>query len=232
MPYLKHTVIAGDNLQQLAQRYLGDASRWMEIAILNDLNYPFLWGSARDGSTPAKVKAIGETLTIPVDETIEDTPVSELQQGYDRILGEDIDVFSGLYNLYGTSYINLSDVEQAEMTADSYGDLHTVKGIKNLQQALLMRLMTPQGALLHHPDYGSQFHRLLGTLGSPTQLQKIKIELERVIRSDQRVEDVTISDFTFDGNIINVSLQIKPIGLDQIIALGLNLNQSGVISWA
>lgn len=232
MPYVKHTVVSGDTLQGLAQRYLGDASRWMDIAILNELDYPFIWDGVRDSNTPVNVRAIGETITIPVEESISDIPVSELQQGYDRVLGEDIDVFSGLYNNYGNSILPLTGVEQAEMSSDSYGDLCTVKGIKNLHQAILMRLMTPQGSLLHHPDYGSQIHMLLGSKGIPNQIQKAKIELERTIRSDKRVEDVTIQDFAFDGQTLFATIQIKPIGIDQIVELGIKLDQSGVVTWA
>jgi len=36
-----HTVVTGDRLDVLAQRYLGDASRWCIVADYNDLFYPF-----------------------------------------------------------------------------------------------------------------------------------------------------------------------------------------------
>lgn len=232
MPYVNHTVIAEDTLPKLAQRYLGDASRWQEIAILNELEYPFIVNEFRSAGTPKTVKAIGETLLIPLEESIEDAPLYELQEGYDRLLGEDIDLISSLLNEYGDTFLNFTEGEQAEMFADAHGDIRTVKGLRNLQQALLLRLMTPQGSLLHHPDYGSQIHDLIGKPETPNLLQKIKIELERTIRSDERVEDVVISDVTSEGGVVRATIQIKPIGLDKMFELGLNLNLSGVITWA
>lgn len=198
----------------------------MELAILNGLEYPFLVYTVRDGTTATTVKALGENLLIPVATEVENAPLYQLQQGYDRILGEDIDLFQA------TEFINLSDTEQGEMIADRYGDLKTVKGIQNLRQALIMRLMTPEGGLLHHPDYGSRFHLLLGQAGTPNNLQKVKIEIERCLRADPRVDDVIVSSVQLNGDIATATIAVKPIDIDQIVQLGLNMSQKGVITWA
>ena len=224
MKYATHTVVSGDTLQAISQFYLNDANRWTEIVFLNSLEYPFIVNEFRNENTPKYVKAIGEDLLIPVPEDIRNTPKSELQQGYTRLLGEDIALFN--------SDEIISDTYEGEMTANQFGDLATYQGIANLKQALMLRFATPLGELLHHPDYGTRLYSLIGDRNSPTNQQKVRVEIERTIRDDARVEDVIIEQLRIEFSTIIASIAVKPIGIDQLIEMGFRLDETGVIEWA
>lgn len=226
MAYIKHTVSYGDTLQELAQRYLDDSERWVEIAVLNNLDYPFIVDELRTPSTPPNVKAIGEELIIPVEQSFDTLPIYEKLEDYDKILGEDLALFSD------EKVIGVSEGYEAELQADVNGDLKTVRGIQNLKQAIILRLLTPQGSLLHHPQYGSKLADLVGQKGSPGQLQKIRIEILRTVRSDSRVKDAVIDELTLNGDILTVSMRIFVVGLDDVIDLVISMNGMGVIEWA
>lgn len=53
------TIQQGDILERIAQREYGDASRWLDIVVLNNLKPPYLDEVASDG-----VKAYGDTLLV------------------------------------------------------------------------------------------------------------------------------------------------------------------------
>lgn len=57
---LSHTVQQGDQIERLALKYMGDASLWVQIAILNGLSYPFL---TDDDTFVREVRATG-TVTF------------------------------------------------------------------------------------------------------------------------------------------------------------------------
>lgn len=224
MRYATHTIVLGDTLQAIAQFYLKDSNRWTEIALLNNLEYPFIVDEFRNGSTPEHVKAIGENLTLPIPEDIQNLPKSELQRGYDRLLGEDIALFK--------NDELVSDTYEGEMTANQFGDLATYRGIANLKQALMLRFATPLGELLHHPDYGTRLYSLIGDRNSPAHQQKVRVEIERTLRDDARVEDVIIEQLGIQFSTITASIAVKPIGINQLIEMGFRLDQTGVIEWA
>jgi hypothetical protein len=96
----------------------------------------------------------------------------------------------------------------------------------------MMRISTPLGSLLHHPDYGTRVHDYLGVKNLVENQQKIRVEIERTLRGDNRVEDIVVSNFVVDYESVYVILEIKPIGLDQIIEMGIALNSEGVVEWA
>ncbi|MBD1372585.1 hypothetical protein IC620_09485 [Hazenella sp. IB182357] len=200
---IEHIVRQGDTLPQLAQYYLGEASRWTEIVEANQLLYPYLVPEQRTAELHPDVRAVGESIRIATE-----PPYQRVED--ERFLGED-----------------LSLGWQGELGADAYGDLACVSGLENLQQAIRMRLSTPEGALLHHPTYGSRIEQLLGTKGDENTLRKLKIELERCVRSEPRVEEVRVSEVV-QVDECEATLHIRPLGFTENFKMDIQLNEQGV----
>jgi len=225
--YIKEAITPGDTVQALSQKYLGDANRWVELVLLNKLDYPFILDTVRDVSTPSNVLAIGDTILIPIqsgDITFE--TAFQLREDYERILGEDIAIFDS------NTSISLKEDFGGSFQADTNGDLKTVRGVQNLKQAIMLRFLVPYGSLLHHPDYGSKLFSLFGTAGTYGNAQKIKIEIQRIVLSDSRVQDINIDSFTITNGVAYISISITPIGIQDIINMNMSLDKTGVIEWA
>lgn len=207
--YRNHTISYGETLQSIAQDTLGDVERWVEIAILNDLIFPFL---SEEGEP--QTKKIGEYLLVPDEGQFEDViPSNEVFDIYEDAMGKDLSLFDE------SPFIMFSE-EIGEFSSDASGDLLVVRGFRNLRQSLILRLSTPVGSLLRHPDYGTSLPNLIGKRGDASLVQKLRIEIERTVRSDDRVEDITFDLFELDGDTLRVSMLIRPIGFNEMLKLG------------
>lgn len=226
--YIKEVITPGDTVQALSQKYLDDASRWVELVLLNKLDYPFIVDTIRDSSTPLNVLAVGDTILIPIQDgsDIEFSDVFQLRDDYERILGEDIAIFDS------NTSIQLNEDFGGTFQADTNGDIKTVRGVQNLKQAIMLRFCVPYGSLLYHPTYGSKLNSLFGTAGTYGNSQKVKIEIQRIVLSDQRVKDINIDSFTITNGVAEVSMSITPIGIQDIINMNISLDKTGVIEWA
>lgn len=226
--YIKEVITPGDTVQALSQQYLGDANRWVELVLLNQLDYPFIVDTIRDSSTPPNVLAVGDTILIPVASgtDIDYETTFQLRDDYERILGEDIAIFDS------NTSISLTEDFGGIFQPDTNGDLKTVRGVQNLQQAIMLRFCIPYGSLLHHPTYGSKLFSLFGSAGTYGNAQKIKIEIQRIVLSDLRVKDINIDSFTITNGVAEVSMSITPIGIQDIINMNISLDKTGVIEWA
>lgn len=177
---IKYTIRMGDTIQGISQTVLGDAGRWMEIALLNDLDYPFI---ALDNTVyKGKVAHIGDEIFIPRAVGASDTSDSLTIHADDRLYGTDLLLSSTGDNLYNSSNSML------QFTAD--GDIATVSGLQCLQQDLINRLLTELGTLPYHPEYGSNFLSIVGNKNSGTWVNKAVVEVTRTFRCDPRVLDV------------------------------------------
>lgn len=235
--YLKHTIVSGDEIKSLAQHYLGDASQWVNIVILNQLSYPFIIDGLRPKDNTDSVKYIGEKLLIPISSADDQADLSangfnlypfELQSDYDLLLGTDYNLFST-----ETSGIELSSGQVGELSVNHTGDLKTVSGVNNLKQAIIIKFATPYGSLTHHPDFGSHITEYIGKTGSIETLQNMQDECTRTVLTDGRVEDVNFPVFNYDSSLktLAISMQLTPISIDQIINMSAVLDQGGVVSW-
>jgi len=89
-------------------------------------------------------------------------------------------------------------------------DLATLQGVENLQQALLLRFLTPVGALapLGHPTYGCRLAELIGELNTETTRNRAKLYVLQALGEEPRVRQVVD---------VSVTQPAHPAPRDQVI---------------
>jgi phage baseplate assembly protein W len=95
-------------------------------------------------------------------------------------------------------------------------DLETVNGVANLQQALLLRLLTPAGELtvLGHPDYGSRLFELIGERNTEMTRNRAKLYTLQALTAEPRVREVrtvTVTPDAKDRTQINIAVRLVAI---------------------
>jgi phage baseplate assembly protein W len=174
----------GDTLPNIAARELGDAGRWAEIIVLNDMVYPYLTDD------PAKVTAgvflTGGLITIPAA-----TPGAATNDP-NSVFGRDIALTDG------------------EFAFDN-GDFATVGGLANLNQALTNAIDTDCGELIYHGSYGSLVRQVVGGKNDPTDVLLAANYAQTTVATDPRIASVSSSIGTAAGNAIAVNVSAVTI---------------------
>jgi phage baseplate assembly protein W len=108
-------------------------------------------------------------------------------------------------------------------------DLGLLSGRENLAQALLLRLLTPRGALaaLGHPGYGSRLHELVGRNKTESLRLLCRAFALEAVRQEPRVEDA-VTQLAFDpasedGSTFVFTLGVRPVAGGDAVTLGLEL---------
>jgi phage baseplate assembly protein W len=97
---------------------------------------------------------------------------------------------------------------------DEPRDFVTVTGNENLEQALLLRFLTPQGELsvLGHPDYGSRLYELIGELNDVTNRNRVRMYVLQALAAEPRVAKVSSLQVrqAFDrvGVLVDMTLEV------------------------
>ncbi len=104
-----------------------------------------------------------------------------------------------------------------------------IEGHHNLGQALILRLLTPQGELagLGHAQYGSRLHELIGIRKTEASRALCKAYVLAVLAQEPRVEDRAV-DFSFDiesegPSELRFSVSVQPIDGSDIVTIGLGV---------
>jgi len=103
-------------------------------------------------------------------------------------------------------------------------DLAAVHGDENLQQALLLRLLTEVGELTHlgHPDYGSRLHELIGEPNTPATRDRAKLYALQAITAEPRVAAVrSITVTTHPSERGRIDVRAAVLAVDGVTELNL-----------
>jgi phage baseplate assembly protein W len=103
-------------------------------------------------------------------------------------------------------------------------DLATLQGAENLQQALLLRFLTPMGemTILGHPDYGSRLFELIGELNNDTNRNRAKMFVLQALAGEPRVQKVLSINVTQnapDRTRMDIRLSLLSIDSDTPVNL-------------
>lgn len=198
---LAYSMQAGETLQDVAEKTLGNPAAWITIAAYN--------GFADAYTTPegAPLQA-GDVVLVPGG-SLGGAGVPSLLAGdlYGTDLALDMDTgdlllseASGVYQDAAGAYSALAE------TAD---DLRTVSGAENLKQAVLLRMLTPRGSVRSLRDYG-----LLSSPGSTisaAQVAQVAADVREQMLQDPRIADVVDIAVIDDGDGLGIDMTIVPV---------------------
>ena len=116
-----------------------------------------------------------------------------------------------MFSLEETEHHVINLEVEGQLTDDNKGDIKLSEGINNLRQQLVIRLGTPKGALLLHPEFGSNITDYIGKRITVELLTKIKLEVQECLLGDFRV--LGVSDVTVVGKNSGVYVEcfVQPI---------------------
>lgn len=230
--FKKHVISYGDTIQSVAQQELGDMSRWVELAQFNNLRHPYIVDTVEEKmQNPDHLVTIGDTLLIRVDNDDTSTLISNLsnintydqEEIYALALGKDLDILPLPRGIGSPGY----DSEIFEMKGDGKGSIATRRGVENLKQSLYIRLITPLGSYLGHPNYGSKVHMYLGKKNTEENATLLDIEIERTLKTDGRVTNVKNNGHIIQGNTYTASFDVYAITLEQAFQFVVSSSNAG-----
>lgn len=112
----------------------------------------------------------------------------------------------------------------------SNGDLELVSGTSNLGQAIVNRLNTDKDFYdWCYTNYGGDLFSIFGMKNNNNFLEYLKIEIESILSQDPRIRRVNANCSKETPKIINVELNVLPIGKDEIVTLNLVIQDDLVL---
>jgi phage baseplate assembly protein W len=193
------TLQQGEDLRAIATRELGDATRWVEIARLNNLRLPFLVASWHPTDRLPHTLIWGDTLLIPWPDNAALPPTLVSTHGTDLILSQ-------------------GHLQTAE------GDLALVSGVNNVIQALAHRLKTLFGELTYHPRYGCHVTLAIGLPTAPFSSLMASAWVNEALKSEPRVFQVHYVQADVAGDTIKIAAKITLVGNNSATDFNLVLN--------
>lgn len=125
--------------------------------------------------------------------------------------------------------LDLSRQPAGTIFLDEPADFAAAKGVENLQQALVLRLLTPLGTLkdLGHANYGSRLHELIGQENVAAAALRARAYVIQAIAQEKRVEKILsleILPTTPDTpDRLRIFVRVLAVGGGDPVALGLEV---------
>lgn len=111
--------------------------------------------------------------------------------------------------LFGT---DLAVDDDGNLVALPTGDVELVRGRACLVQSLWLRVNTPRGGLLGHPEYGCDLIAFVQGDDTPETRAAAEQEVESAIEGDPRVASVRASTVSLGDGTVEMRVEVTPIG--------------------
>lgn len=190
----------GFTLSALAARELGDARRWLDIALANDLRAPYI----SDEGLPGTLRP-GQPCLIPTTDPT--PPIAQVRSAGDPELGK-----SQLDELLGRDFaleVQPDGTYDFIVDPSTLTDFVTVAGLFNLEQATSSILSTEKGQNVLYQQVG--YDRIIGKPGSIERIVEARVSVVAAVQRDPRVSRVRNATFSAVEDRLDVTLDVVAI---------------------
>ena len=191
------TIRFGDTIASIASKELGDARRWIDVALANGIKAPYI----SEEGLPGTLRP-GETILIPT--TAATQPIQQVRSAGDPVLGE-----SQLEALFGKDLLIRAQSDGTyDLAVDptDFEDILAVGGLPNLEQAVVSILSTEQGSNLLYRNVG--YSRIVGQKGTVERVVEGRSKIVEAVQRDPRVSRVKNASMSLDQDVLEVSLEV------------------------
>jgi hypothetical protein len=211
-----------DTVQSLAQRELGDAARYKELILLNNLRAPY-FSATGDGVTVLR-PGVDEIL-LPSTGVSNSSNASVTGAGVtnattvvpDLTTQKSLLVNRLVRDLQLIATKNGGGDAVYDITISSSGDFEYIEGVDNLNQAILIKFSTEQGDLPTHPTFGLQVP--IGTKMLIPSLVAYQIGAQTCLLADSRISKVSSLQFSGEGNVLSIKASLNIASTDQMVGV-------------
>ena len=200
-PSVQQAILNGnETLESVAARYLGDATRWIEIVALNKLKPPYVSDTSGDG-----VLTPGTQYLLPGS-----APVNRNQSTVvnNRLANQGLSL-TDKQKAYG---IDLRVDSNFDLVVNNRGDLDLTAGFDNIIQAIQLKLGYERGSLLYHPEVGVGLY-----IGNKDEvlIDELAFSIKQTILADSRFGAINSIKLTQENGAIYLYLNVVLEGTNQ-----------------
>lgn len=208
----------GEDIRTCAGRLLGDRSSWHILAAMNNLVSPYITSDgAGDTLSP------GEAILYPSQQGVSSNSINPVHISDSEAELDD----TPIQHAYGRDIrlksvpVGLSDL--ADFYINQRGDISTIVGVPNVNQAIVLKFSTEKGELPVHSYYGASFP--VGTKSSINSVNDFRTQTEATLYSDQRVQRINALDFEASGDVLLVAANLTLINSTDSLSLTIPLRR-------
>lgn len=123
--------------------------------------------------------------------------------------------------LVGLSKVDWLLTDTGDIATNSFGDFRFSAGITNLIQAMKIKISTPKGSMLTHPQFGLGIKP--GVMSSDVNVQDIYNSITKLVEEDPRFQGLNSLQISLNGPVLSISMAVTLAGQQGVFPLTFTL---------
>jgi hypothetical protein len=123
--------------------------------------------------------------------------------------------------LVGLSKVDWLLTDKGDIATNSFGDFRLAAGMTNVIQALKLKIMTPKGSLLLHPNFGLGIRA--GVMNTDLVPEDIFNSLDKMVQEDPRFQGLESLQIEINGPVLSFSMGVSIAGQQGVFPLNFEL---------
>lgn len=207
------TVNFGEDIRAIAKRLMGSVNAWRTLVELNGLRPPYI--SHDQVVSQPGVLQTGDTILYP-SRNARDADVSNIVGASKKVPDDTTagteNTSSPIVAAYGRDIrvvgnVAGQDVFLTDFKVNQRGDVSTIAGIPNVEQAVKIKFATEQGELPKHPTFGALYS--IGSKMNLDSFNTFRLNTLSTFYSDSRIKNVSGMRFVSSGDVLAVSATLQ-----------------------